>query len=433
MDAAGNTVVVTVDGLTFNWSASIPIDAVIVKGGPNANLYAYEPEAMSNAGEPALHAPVNPSNGMYYGLSHIAFCFDYEVLVEKTADPSFERSYAWSLDKASPMTELLLSEGQVYTVPYTVTVDVAGHTDGDFRVAGAVTVRNPAPMVATLTGITDMLGQLVVPLDCGVAFPFELLPGATLECSYEALLGVTEMPAPLTNVAEVATTGDVGPGSATAVADFAVAEMREVDECVEVTDDLAGLLGTTCVGEAPRLFAYTHDAGPYACGEHELVNVAAFVANDTGATGSDSWTVLVTVPCELGCTLTPGYWKTHSEYGPAPYDATWAMLPDGADTPFFLSGQSYHQVLWTPPAGNAYYILARAFIAAGMNELNGASFTAAEAAWGEARAVFEAYTPAQIAALKGKDGSALRAHIVELAGVLDAYNNGLIGPGHCDE
>ena len=53
------------------------------------------------------------------------------------------------------------------------------------------------------------------------------------------------------------------------------------------------------------------------------------------------------VPCDgdKGCTLTPGYWKTHSKYGPAPYDATWALY--GEDNIFFLSGLSNYEVLWT--------------------------------------------------------------------------------------
>lgn len=131
-----------------------------------------------------------------------------------------------------------------------------------------------------------------------------------------------------------------------------------------------------------------------------------------------------------GCTLTPGYWKTHSEFGPAPYDATWAELPQGASTPFFLSGKTYHQVLWTPPAGgNAYYILAHAYIAAKLNKLNGADFTDAQAAFDAATTVFDTYTPAQIGALRG----AARNPIVALAQTLDDYNNGLIGPGHCSD
>ena len=32
---------------TFSWSSSIGVDAVIVKGGPNANVYVYDPPAES--------------------------------------------------------------------------------------------------------------------------------------------------------------------------------------------------------------------------------------------------------------------------------------------------------------------------------------------------------------------------------------------------
>ena len=141
--------------------------------------------------------------------------------------------------------------------------------------------------------------------------------------------------------------------------------------------------------------------------------------------------MMVPAPCDEppGCTLTPGYWKTHSEYGPAPYDDTWAQMPNGADTPFFLSGQTYYEALWTSPSGNAYYILAHAYIAAELNFLNGADPSAAEAAFDAATVLFSTYTPAQIAALKGN--SHVRQEFIALAGILDAYNNGLIGPGHC--
>jgi hypothetical protein len=145
----------------------------------------------------------------------------------------------------------------------------------------------------------------------------------------------------------------------------------------------------------------------------------------------DSWTVVSTMPCDIGCTLTPGYWKTHSSYGPAPYDDTWASLANGADTAFFLSGQSYYQVLGTQPAGNAYYILARAYIAAQLNGINGASFTSIQATFDQATALLQGYTPAKVAAL-GK-ASAVRQSFISLAGTLDAFNNGVTGPGHCSE
>ena len=132
---------------------------------------------------------------------------------------------------------------------------------------------------------------------------------------------------------------------------------------------------------------------------------------------------------ELGCTKTRGYWKTHSEFGPAPYDDTWAALPDGADTDFFIGGQSYHDVMWTPPkGGNAYYILAHPYIAAELNVLNGASLTGPAAdAWDEATAMFGAYLPEEVAALKGTE----RAPWIALSTAIGRYNEGQTGPGHC--
>jgi len=164
------------------------------------------------------------------------------------------------------------------------------------------------------------------------------------------------------------------------------------------------------------------------CGPYTFGNTATFLAG-SGADGSASATVNIDVPCEIGCTLTPGYWKTHSSYGPAPYDDTWAMIPGGADAIFFLSGKTYHQVLWTPPQGNVYYILAHAYIAAQLNRLNGASFQAAATAFNQATSILQSATPASLAGVKGMNKNV----IVGLAATLDGYNNGLIGPGHCSE
>src|SRR5262245_19754715 len=57
-----NTVTFTTDGVSFDWSSTLGMDAVISKGGPVANVYIYDPpaEATSDTG---LHSPVNPNNG----------------------------------------------------------------------------------------------------------------------------------------------------------------------------------------------------------------------------------------------------------------------------------------------------------------------------------------------------------------------------------
>ncbi len=66
------SVTITVTGNLVDWtSLNIPVNAVIVKGGPCANLFEYPGGSM---GDTLLHAPVNPSGG-YAGISHIDFCY----------------------------------------------------------------------------------------------------------------------------------------------------------------------------------------------------------------------------------------------------------------------------------------------------------------------------------------------------------------------
>ena len=58
------------------------------------------------------------------------------------------------------------------------------------------------------------------------------------------------------------------------------------------------------------------------------------------------------------CVFGAGYWKTHAESWPPRFDPAAA---------FFDSGQSWIEVLGTPPGGDAYYILGHQFIAAALN------------------------------------------------------------------
>jgi hypothetical protein len=427
------TVTLTSDGVYFDWSSTIGIDAVIAKGGPNANVYVYDPPAESGA-DTGLHSPINTNNDQPYGLSHIEFCYDYEVEVSKTADTSYTRTYDWTIDKSGDETELVLSKGQQFQVDYEVTVGLdgtPGYTDSDWAVDGTITVDNPWPVDATITGVGDVVSPaLSATVDCGVTFPYTLPAGQQLSCDYGPV-DLTDASS-RTNTATVTTTGAVGGGTATVPVSFANATVTEVDDCIEVSDDKAGDLGTVCADEAPKTFTYSLNVGPYAeCGDYQYTNIASFVTNDSETTGSDDWTVDVSVPCAGGCTLTQGYWKTHSLHGPAPHDDGWLLIgPSGADTSFFSSGKSYYEVLWTPPAGNVYYNLAHQYIAAELNILNGAeSPPAVDAAMTQAAALLTAYTPAQAASLRGSARNAW----LSAASTLDQYNNGLIGPGHCSE
>lgn len=370
----------------------------------------------------------------------------YELVVTKDASTSLDRTYIWKISKThtAGASCLILTEGQMYSVNYSVVADIASWMDSNWEVEGTITVSNPSPMAATITSLADMItGGIAATVNC----PTLTVPaGGSVTCTYSTALPdgtsrTNTATATLPNVYYLAN-GTTEPNgsvdfSGTAEIDFSKAVITEIDECVDVTDSFAGALGTVCQAGAPTTFNYSRDVGiaqggTYVCGGENLVeNTAGFVTNDTGATGSDDADVCFIIPCP-GCTLTPGYWKTHSKYGPAPYDETWELL--GEDTPFFLSGKSYYEALWTPPTGgNAYFILAHAYIAAELNLLNGAHFAAAQLSFDKATALLKAYTPAQIGALKGKTGTEIRNQFVELASILDKYNNGLIGPGHCSD
>ena len=387
------------------------------------------------------------------------YCWELEVT--KDASASFDRTYTWDIDKEHDAGEdcLVLAEGQVYTVNYTVTVTAVSEDD-NWAVEGEITVYNPAPIDAVINSLSDIIDPTGIALDadveCTVEFPYVLEAGESLTCSYSASLDDSETreneaTVVLQNfnyhydaeeeelVAEAAGTTDF---SGTAEISFENAAINEIDECVDVYDahDVLeeDLLGTVCYpfDEGENVFEFSHDVGiaegdEYECDEENLVpNTARFITNDTETEGEADEEVCFIIPCP-GCTLTPGYWKTHSSYGPAPYDDTWAML--GEDTPFFLSGQTYYEVLWTSPSGgNAYYILAHAYIAAELNGLNGTSLAAVQTEFDAATVLFETYTPAQVAAFKGKT-AAIRNQFIALAEVLDDYNNGIIGPGHCDD
>jgi hypothetical protein len=643
-----NTVTITSDGTYFDWTSTLGIDAVIVKGGSNANVYEYDPPA-EEFSDTVLHSPINPNNNQPYAISHIEFCYDYEVDVAKTAETSFTRTYEWDITKG-PDGEYWMFAGDSTTHQYTVSVDKTGYTDSNWAVAGTITIENNTPYNAMITNVSDVIsGYGAVSVDCGVEFPYTLLAGDTLTCSYS-----TSLPdgSNRTNTATVTTSGTVGGDEDTAAVDFSQATVTEVnasvnvtddygssdtgddlsfgpfsddgsdeytrnfdcptdtslyvngvyeytvnntatidetgdwddatvivhcyapvvskdaytsftrtwswtidksadqssltlslgqqflvnyqvtvdatytdsdwavegtitvnnpnpeaamtvsladvvspdiaatldcggsltvpaggsatcgysaslpdgsnrtntatatlnsidftttaavvfgstptdeiDECIDVTDTNVGFLGTVCADDAPKTFTYSKYVGPYdACGDHTVENTASFVTNDSGTTGEDTWTVNVNVPCAGGCTLTQGYWKTHSEYGPAPYDDTWAELSDGADTPFFGTGSSYYEILWMPPkGGNAYLILAHQYIAAELNQLNGAYVPSeVQDAMDQAEALLIQYEEDLSIPKKGGD----RALAIELYELLDDYNNGLIGPGHCSE
>ncbi len=115
------------------------------------------------------------------------------------------------------------------------------------------------------------------------------------------------------------------------------------------------------------------------------------------------------------CTLSKGFWKNHPLLWPAPY---------APDRPFFSSGLTWYETLWTPPRGeNAYFVLAHQYMAAQLNLARGVE---APTEVPHALAEAEAWLAGAMPYPARHDPVAL-----ELAATLERFNDGEIGPGAC--
>jgi hypothetical protein len=179
-------------------------------------------------------------------------------------------------------------------------------------------------MVASVSDAVS--GGIAGNVTCPGSFPQSVAAKQTLHCTYTAAL--PDAQSRVNTATAVSGTANVGNGSGTAPVTFGDPTSL-VDECVDVTDDNAtpsdvsdDVHWTNICADTTLAFArdFGRYSNPEGCGEHVVTNTASFLSVDGGDSGADGHTVTVTVPCPTGCTLTQGYWKTHSQEGPAPYD-----------------------------------------------------------------------------------------------------------------
>jgi hypothetical protein len=238
----------------------------------------------------------------------------------------------------------------------------------------------------------------------------------------------------------------------------------EIDESVKVSDNKGG---TTFIAlgdatKADKTFPYANDVPACVPPGGERTNTAKLVTNDTQTEKTATHKVLWNCePQYDGCTLTQGYWKTHSEFGPAPWnEVQWSkvtgqaagscggtvgppsqradMAPgSGADVVFndgfgdYVGKVCYFDVYWDPDnkKGNYWYHLAHQYIAAEMNILADADPSAIADVLPKAKALLEKYGTSMMIDNKNPD----RGDAIMYADILEQYNSGDIGPGHCDD
>jgi hypothetical protein len=354
------------------------------------------------------------------------------LTISKTATGHWTRSFEWTIDKSVTPDTHVLKTGESGTSMYTVALTKSIASESIW-VDGEVCVTNNGDVATENLVIEDRVialhdaGQRTLvtrtPLDLSsnpvldpgesacypYSFPITPFPGAT---GYQ-----NEARATITN--DPREPGEpLGPG---AEAPFTLpASPTVVNDQVNVQDTNGMSWLFTDTGSVSYTKRFTCDEDE---GKHD--NTATIV--ETGQSDDASVTVTCTPPPAPGCTATLGYWKTHSTYGPASKpDATWNLV-GGPDAAFFSSGMSWYQLFWTPVGGNAYINLAHQYMAARLNVLAGASTTSAvDAALAWATTFFSTYTPSSTLT---KD---VKKQALAYAGLLDDYNNGKLGPGHCD-
>jgi hypothetical protein len=279
-----------------------------------------------------------------------------------------------------------------------------------------------------------------------------MAPGDVLVCTYEGRLDEpTETQIRDRNEAIATFAG--GPVVSSGLIPYNITFGAETDLCIEVSDDLEGTLGTVCMPGTPvQTFNYSGTIGPFgASGTYPIVNTASFYGQDSGpggapdpdpnpatgsATGEADVTVTAIVSCEGGgCSLTIGYWKTHSSYGPAAHpDPTWEELPGGLgpDTPFLNSGLTWYQMFQQNAAGgNGYVKLAHQWMGATLNVMAGADAGVLGTVLADAQALMTANPGCRTNWRTCPAG--VKTQMNAWASFLDDYNNGELpgGPEHC--
>lgn len=154
----------------------------------------------------------------------------------------------------------------------------------------------------------------------------------------------------------------------------------------------------------------------------------AFVHATSNMNKSD-WSSLLQVStqaCSSSCTYSQGFWKTH---GPVPTGNNLDQWPVNSMTlgTVLYTDLQMQSIFDQPAQGNGLISLAHQLIAAKLNIANGADGSAVTQAINDADALIAGRVVPPVGAGILSSGSTSA-----LVNTLTAYNEGAIGPGHCE-
>lgn len=295
---------------SIDWSVTGgTILAVIVKDGVDgSNNYDY-----TGTGYTSDRYLTTPNDGAK-GISNVKFCYEGDttpdaapLVIDKDAAGTYENKYTWTIQKSVSPTGTIYTNKDTVTANYSVTVTRDSGTIGSVQVTGNITVTNPNGAEVSISGVTDELsdGTLCAVTGGGAQ---GLQPGDT---EFVYACDLASLPEdPLTNKATVAW-GEQQVGGAFLAAGSDVIEAvpvnftgEDIDECVDVTDTVQGILGTVCDGGETFTYSRTITVVP---GCTVYPNTATYTTNDTKTTGSASASLTICQTNKGGYTM--GYWQ----------------------------------------------------------------------------------------------------------------------------
>ena len=373
------------------------------------------------------------------GVVAVPSAFAWTVTMD--ANPALKRTHSWSIEKSVSQSSLTLKAGESATVTYSVKVASAAPVDSDWSVSGTMEMSED-PDITIGSVLFDVLPTEFAP--SGIAASHSCMPMTFpvnlgiegLTCTYSAALPDAS---PRWAHMRANVSAPAGTRQVSTPFTFATATVNEVDECVNVTDTMAGALGTVCAADSPKTFTYSTTIGPFSeeeCGEHVVDNTASFLTNDTGAGGSSSASVNVNVVCEPpknGCTRTPGYWKNHAGFKKqadvvSPLLPIWLGTAGGAKSiNVTTAAQAVDLLNRANDSSNGINKLYSHLLAAKLNGASNASTTAVNATIAAADAFLANNNSLSWAGLSATQ----QAQVLAWKDKLDSYNNGKEGTRHC--
>ncbi len=389
----------------------------------------------------------------------------------KTAQGYFNRTenYDWTVAETVDKAALTIKQGESDTVEFTIQATRTGPLiTGIFGVRGQACVTNggerdtqnlalfdhvqfkngPGPFQEL--GVNQTLAGFLA-AGAGSCFPYDIefvpVPGATYRnavhvtiTNHSGQLGIPFGPEPKA--------GFSLPTTPTVV---------QIDEGATVTDTLSCPAGFTCTPASGGVHSFSAtdnttfvvqvENNSAQCDTNfRLTNMVELDENDThqkdtGDVFVDIYTGLCEEPPDEepgnGCTLTIGYWKNHAGFSGKNRDRVTPLLPvklgaGGGATVVVTSASQAVQILrmrWNGgrPSNGISKLYAQ-LLGAKLNIANGAGGAAAAAALAAADLILAVHDQAAWTSLSRAE----RGTILDLAKVLDNYNNGGTGPGHCD-